>query len=458
MATRSTPTSVLVTLSLFVILTIGLAATLAIGYSTYQKVTSDSRDAASRFNEIATSSDLGSSDVETLKAGARAANKSLVAYLIELNHQFSGQLTGDRNKVLSDTVLAKVTKDLGVPEGGSLNTVVIDLRKSHESALGQLDRLQKDLQTVNAQLKAAGASKAGEGDNPSLARATQLISDLADAASGYRKDAGALTSASDTAKSDFEKQVVSVRDERDQTVDALTAKIATLETQLEEARKKLSSSEMVLQNPALAVDGHVIEVNAGDGQVFIDLGKPQHLQAGTTFQVFETPEQIRAAGEQGARSKATLQVTRVGEDSSLARVTRQSPGKPVVRGDLLVNAAYSPLHKYRFLVHGLFSIDGDGLPSSTETELVMQRIRDWGGDISDKDRVTGDLDFVVLGDPPRDLPVDLPATASGAEIAAHQKAKAAKAQYDQIFNDAKQAHIPVLNWSRLQALTGMTTD
>jgi hypothetical protein len=141
----------------------------------------------------------------------------------------------------------------------------------------------------------------------------------------------------------------------------------------------------------------------------------------------------------------------------VARVVRQTPGRPVVRGDLIANAVYSPTHRYRFLVHGLFNIDGDGIPSSSETELIVQRIKDWGGVISDEDRVTGDLDFVVLGDAPRDPP-PLSPTASAAEVAAYQQAKAAKNQYEQIFGDATKARIPVLNWNRFQALTGMSTD
>jgi hypothetical protein len=128
-----------------------------------------------------------------------------------------------------------------------------------------------------------------------------------------------------------------------------------------------------------------------------------------------------------------------------------------VRGDLIANAVYSPTHQYRFLVHGLFSIDGDGLASSAETELVVQRIKDWGGVVSPEDRVTGDLDFVVLGEPPRDPPALSP-TASAAEVNAYQTAKAAKNQYEQILGDAIRARIPVLNWNRFQALTGMSTD
>jgi hypothetical protein len=127
----------------------------------------------------------------------------------------------------------------------------------------------------------------------------------------------------------------------------------------------------------------------------------------------------------------------------------------VLRGDLLANAVYSPSHRYRFLVHGKFNIDGDKLASADETQLIVQRIKDWGGTVSGEDRVTGDLDFIVIGEPPQE-PNPLSPAAEAAEVAAYQSAKSAKDQYEKILGDATRARIPVLNWNRFQSLTGMT--
>jgi hypothetical protein len=146
---------------------------------------------------------------------------------------------------------------------------------------------------------------------------------------------------------------------------------------------------------------------------------------------------------------------RVGDLTSTARVIRSTPGRPVVKNDLLANAVYSPSHRYRFLVHGKFNVDGDKFASADETQLIVQRIKDWGGTVSSEDRVTGDLDFVVIGEVPEE-PNPLSPTASNEEVDAYQRAKASKDQYEKILNDATRARIPVLNWNRFQSLTGMT--
>jgi hypothetical protein len=334
---------------------------------------------------------------------------------------------------------------------------VNSLKASAETNAAELKSLKERMDQVKAQIDAASAkaAQAGTQDSEVLAKASQALADLSTASEAYRTDAEGLKQALAGAKQDFDRRVAEVKNERDSTVDGLKNDSAQLQTQLDQAQKKLSQFETGLQNPALLVDGHVIEVNGSEGQIFIDLGKQQRLQAGTTFEVFETPEQIRSSGEQGLRGKASIQIMRVGDLTSTARVIRSTPGRPVVKNDLLANAVYSPSHRYRFLVHGKFNVDGDKFASTDETQLIVQRIKDWGGTVSSEDRVTGDLDFVVIGEVPEE-PNPLSPTASDQEVEGYQRAKAAKDQYEKILSDATRARIPVLNWNRFQSLTGMT--
>ena len=109
-----------------------------------------------------------------------------------------------------------------------------------------------------------------------------------------------------SARQDFDRRVADVTTERNSTVEGLKADSANLQTQLDQAQRKLSQFETGLQNPALLVDGRIIEVNGSEGQIFVDLGKQQRLQAGTTFEVFESPEQIRSSAEQDLRGKASI--------------------------------------------------------------------------------------------------------------------------------------------------------
>jgi hypothetical protein len=392
-----------------------------------------------------------------LETMAGSSQKKLIPYLIDLNQQFSGQLTGDRGRVIDDKTLADAIKAMGVEEGGTVKSLVARLKADADTSAAELKSLKDRMDQVKAQIDAASAkaAQAGTQDSEVLAKASQALADLSAAAEAYRTDTEGLKQSLAGAKQDFDRRVADVKTERDSTVDSLKNDSAQLQTQLDQAQKKLSQFETGLQNPALLVDGHVIEVNGSEGQIFIDLGKQQRLQAGTTFEVFETPEQIRSSGEQGLRGKASIQIMRVGDLTSTARVIRSTPGRPVVKNDLLANAVYSPSHRYRFLVHGKFNVDGDKFASTDETQLIVQRIKDWGGTVSSEDRVTGDLDFVVIGEVPEE-PNPLSPTASNEEVEAYQRAKASKDQYEKILNDATRARIPVLNWNRFQSLTGMT--
>jgi hypothetical protein len=409
------------------------------------------------YKRMGTGAEIGTDDVKRLETMAGSSQKKLIPYLIDLNQQFSGQLTGDRGRVIDDKTLADAIKAMGVEEGGTVKSLVARLKADADTSAAELKSLKDRMDQVKAQIDAASAkaAQAGTQDSEVLAKASQALADLSAAAEAYRTDTEGLKQSLAGAKQDFDRRVADVKTERDSTVDSLKNDSAQLQTQLDQAQKKLSQFETGLQNPALLVDGHVIEVNGSEGQIFIDLGKQQRLQAGTTFEVFETPEQIRSSGEQGLRGKASIQIMRVGDLTSTARVIRSTPGRPVVKNDLLANAVYSPSHRYRFLVHGKFNVDGDKFASTDETQLIVQRIKDWGGTVSSEDRVTGDLDFVVIGEVPEE-PNPLSPTASNEEVEAYQRAKASKDQYEKILNDATRARIPVLNWNRFQSLTGMT--
>lgn len=379
MATRSASTGVLVTLVIFVILTIALLVGNILQWTQVKSITEAMRKNDEMYKRMGTNAEIGTDDVKRLETMAGSSQKKLVPYLVDLNQQFSGQLTGDRGKVIDDKTLADALKAMGVEEGGTVKSLVTRLKATAETNAAELKSLKERMDQVKAQIDAASAqaAQAGTQDSEVLAKASQALADLSAASEAYRTDAEGLKQALAGAKQDFDRRVSEVKNERDSTVDGLKNDSAQLQTQLDQAQKKLSQFETGLQNPALLVDGHVIEVNGSEGQIFIDLGKQQRLQAGTTFEVFETPEQIRSSGEQGLRGKASIQIMRVGDLTSTARVIRSTPGRPVVKNDLLANAVYSPTHRYRFLVHGKFNVDGDKFASTDETQLIVQRIKDW---------------------------------------------------------------------------------
>ena len=79
----------------------------------------------------------------------------------------------------------------------------------------------------------------------------------------------------------------------------------------------------------------------------------------------------------------------------------------------------------------------------------------WGGTVVEGDTLPGDLDFLVLGaEPPR--PVPPPDDASAVVIADFIKKNEANAKYNELFRQAREAQIPVLNANRFFILIGHT--
>jgi hypothetical protein len=211
------------------------------------------------------------------------------------------------------------------------------------------------------------------------------------------------------------------------------------------------------QSPAELVDGRVISVPGSGGQVFIDLGRNDRIVPGMTFEVYEDASAIRPDPRTGeyVRGKASLEIIRVNADTSSARITREIPGRPVVKEDVIANAVFNPDYRFKFMVHGQFDIDGDGRVSVAEADYVRRRVVDWGGELVEGDKLTGDLDFLVLGEQPP-MPAPLPPDSTQAELRAFLQQKKAQGEYETLFKQASQAQIPVLNWNRFRTLTGMT--
>src|SRR5690606_30821755 len=66
--------------------------------------------------------------------------------------------------------------------------------------------------------------------------------------------------------------------------------------------------------------------------------------------------------------------------------------------DIIANAVYDPNKTYKFVIDGLFDIDGDGITNRYETQDLAALIEQWGGTVEDE--VVGDIDFIVLGEKP----------------------------------------------------------
>ena len=171
-----------------------------------------------------------------------------------------------------------------------------------------------------------------------------------------------------------------------------------------------------------------------------------------TFEVFDKDTGVSLDEANELRGKATVDIIRMTERSSLARVVRFTRGQTVNEGDLIANIIYDPNISYRFHVFGAFDIDSTGQATTTDRRRVETMVTQWGGQLVRE--LSYNSDFLVLGQEPQ-LPERLPASEFDPvkiERVAAQKRK--YETYQGLISEAKALSIPILNQNRFLVLVG----
>ncbi len=452
MAIRSSAGSgVLISQNVFVLLTILLIGASILLYGKWEGERTIAATAKADLDRVATTSERASDWYQQLKdSKGRDSILQALQNRHEATWQFAvGRTTGD---------VAAAREELGLADGASLAGTMAELR-----------RKVSDLEAANTALQASAdeATRMQEQLAADLAAANQGHADLlaaeADQLKPYTDADKRHQDAINKVTNDFEDRQASLRDEKDSTIaeqrdqiDQLTASnkrlsAAQAKTDAERDRARVSGA-----NPAALVDGSVLDVVGGGDLVYIDRGRKDQIVLGMTFEVFDNAAQIQsAANEDDSRGKASIQVVKIGEASSTAKVTRGTVSRPILPGNVLANAVYDPEYTFKFLVHGKFDVDHDGLPSEEEAEYLRDRIRNWGGAVVKGDELPGDLDFLVLGTEPM-APIKPSTQASTQVMNEYRRIRTMVDQYQALLEQARQAKIPVLNQNRLEILTGRT--
>ncbi len=222
-------------------------------------------------------------------------------------------------------------------------------------------------------------------------------------------------------------------------------------------------------------DGTVLHYNAAAGEVYISLTAKDHVKAGMTFTCYDPQLGVRYGTDEQAKGNGTIEVTQIGSESSICRITSTTPGHAIQTGDLISNIVYhnDKSRKYHFVVYGDFDLDGDGVATAAERDRLISMINTYGGQVDDQ--VTAQTDYVVMGTRPaaptiiEDNSAATPAATAPADAAAATPTDAAASapagsvtdqrskddlRYDQIVTEAKDLGIPVLNANRFLALIG----
>ncbi len=452
MAIRSGSTGPLVSLVVFVILTVLSLVGAIYFYSEADKAQTERTTAMRELAKVINDEQRGREVVQSLDSAAQAQGQTLIEHMLAREASMATLVSGD---AAADT--NSVRASLRLADGQSAKQALDEARRAAAESESKFADQVKASEAISAQADAARAE--AEAANKS---AEEKIAQLTATIAPYRESSeramaeiaelkNELIQAREQAQSEYANQLAEEQSKQAALVAAnqnLSERVQVLQTQLEQFRIKPSDA-------SLLADGKVVDIGTSKDQVFISLGLRDHVRPGMTFEVYPDAAAILYDPKTDRQSpgKASIEVVKVGDTTSTARVTRQRKGQSIQRDDVLANAVYSPSYKYKFLVHGNFDVDADGKSGQTEADYIRGRIQEWGGVVIDGDELTPDVDFVVVGTPPSRV-MAKPLGEDSAGYNAYLESKRAYDAYEALVASARGAQVPVLNWNRFQILTG----
>lgn len=457
MASRtSTSVGVGVALTLLGLASLGLFITSAVLYGKYNQSQRELNEAKVGIRDYIRDGERQQDDIrQIVEAAKKAQNQSLVAYLVKSNKDLAAAITGNANDSIER--LLEQTR----AESSKANNAPL-LRVAQDRA-GQINDLNQKVEQVEAARLAAQTDLKNEQERVAgiVARHNETIAALNKEVGTYKDELGQYRSGIENvrmqAEKQFESQMAAAKareTDLNGRISDLQQKSLILEDQLARLRGERSKTTARGTSEDALVDGAIIGVDAGQRQVFLNIGRTQKVVIGMTFAVFNDANAIKM-DENGdyKPGKALIEVINVGQDSSTARIVKETKGNPIVTGDVIANAVFDPNKVYKFVIFGNFDTKGTGNPTASGRTDIAAMVTSWGGEVVDD--LEGDVDFLVLGAkpvlPPRpgvDQPIEV--------VQEYVRLERSVNKYNELLKQATAMGLPVLNENRFYTLTGQT--
>ncbi len=445
---------VAVTITVLGAFALGFFVTTMVFYGQAQRAQGDLASANDNYKQFVSNEQREHAVIRAILEEARAdGNKTVVEYLAGNRSELLSSITGDASTAM-DQYRERLQQLPDIAEGSLLDLVN---KKNNEidslaKQLAEADEERREAQ-ANAEYEANRVAMIEEDFNNSAANMQGNINDYS-ARVEYVE--GTLNTVESRLNGRIEQTLADAAAEIEQMqseLDSVTRDNNLLRDQLARLRGQGKSDRLQPLNEAELVDGRIDQVITSDREVLLSIGRKQKAVLGMTFAVYDNATDIRVnpSTNEYPAGKAVIEIVEVEDDFSRARIIASAQGNPIIRGNVIANAVYDPKKTYKFVVDGLFDINGDGVANDYETDELEALIEQWGGVIVED--VVGDIDFVVLGEQPI-LP---PPPGPGAPIATMQEYVRLQREiqrYDELLIRAEDASIPLLNANRLQTLIG----
>ena len=454
MASRSSAgIGVGITITLLGVACLALFITTIVFLSKYQGAQRSYTQLNEDVNDYIRAEERSSDQIQRFKTSAKSARQSVVGYLNDSLRQTMNAVTGVSGDTV-DQLKDKLTHVEGAANNNLLAVIatrdseIADWKAKYEQADKDRKTALTDLGNEQDRVKSINAAHAKtiETMNADIDRYRAEVET-------YRKNVG------DT-QNFMNGQIEKGRESAAQVESGLKEQIRTfssenlqLKEQVAKLRAEHTASILKPKAEESLVDGTVIGLSQGANQVTINRGQKDKIFLGMTIAVYSDATAIKVDPKTGEypRPKAKLEIVNVGETSSTCRITEETRGNPVVRGDVVANAIYDPNKVYTFLVFGNFDFNGDGVATPAEAEDVRATIIAWGGKVTEE--LTGSVDFLVLGQKPQ-LPPKPTVDSPDAVVREFIRLNGLVEKYRVLQEQAVSTSVPILNENRLYTLIG----
>ncbi len=260
--------------------------------------------------------------------------------------------------------------------------------KENQATLAERDAQQKIQEMI---AKAEQAEKAKE----------QAEQDLTAEKEGRISDSAAFQTAMNEATDRIRSTNENLEQLRQRTGKELT-ELRSEESRLKEANLDLAAKVIEYTSETFdRHDGQIVKVFSESQLVFVDLGRTHGLRPSQSFSVYDRSVTNFEKGKQ----KASIEITRVMDNQSEARITFENATDPILPGDWVLTPTWDPGQKVRFAMAGVFDLDGDGVSDLEQLKSMVERNggevvawHDGTGEVQGK--IDSTIRFLVLGDYP----------------------------------------------------------
>ncbi|MEN8127756.1 MAG: hypothetical protein ABFR90_08110 [Planctomycetota bacterium] len=343
------------------------------------------------------------------------------------------------------------------PDDVALLKTIEELKQKLETARAEAASLDQISQGLKNDLQNAAAN-AEKGEQNLLAELNKFqvqVDQIRDQFDALKQD---MQNATDEQVADLQKKIDEGQADlraKQQELEQTEEKLDGSDTLLKEALAKLddigskADKEIQVYQP----DAQIIRIDPQNSIVYLDAGVKDHVYRGLTFAIYDRNKPPLEDG----KGKAEIEVFRVEEKISVARIVKSDNNNPVIEEDIVSNLIWDRKMANHFVVAGEFDFNNDGRIDPDGDQRIIEMIERWGGQVDDA--ITVDTDFLIIGVKPATLKrpsadeLDIDPMAQQRYEKSLQKAQ----DYKQTLDNAANLSIPVFNQKRFLYLIGYDT-